>query len=274
MYAFDQRGWGRSVKTPSQRGLTGGTPTILDDITSMLKSLIPLANHEKVPLFLMGHSMGGAEILQYAACGPEDVRAQIRGYLAESPYLTLHPSSQPSRFTVATGKLAARIMPKKQMVQKLESKWQSRDPAVNKEWADDELCHDTGTFEGLEGMIARGNELDKDIVVVRDNAGQGQTVSVWIGHGNGDRVTSYEASKNWFDRLDVKDKEFKTYEGWYHKCMLSTQIVDPCTEGLLITVHAEPGDDKVIFANDVADWILARVGTGEDLSALGSKSKL
>lgn len=26
-------------------------------------------------------------------------------------------------------------------------------------------------------------------------------------------------------------------------------------------VHAEPGDDKIIFANDVADWILARSAT-------------
>lgn len=34
------------------------------------------------------------------------------------------------------------------------------------------------------------------------------------------------------------------------------------------TVHAEPGEDKITFANDVASWILARssVGTqgGED----------
>ena len=26
----------------------------------------------------------------------------------------------------------------------------------------------------------------------------------------------------------------------------------------LYTVHAEPGQDKITFANDVADWILAR----------------
>lgn len=29
---------------------------------------------------------------------------------------------------------------------------------------------------------------------------------------------------------------------------------------MLYIVHAEPGQDKIIFANDVADWILARSG--------------
>lgn len=59
VHAFDQRGWGRSVKTVSERGLTGPTSQVLDDITSILKSQLPTS----VPLFLMGHSMGGAEVL-------------------------------------------------------------------------------------------------------------------------------------------------------------------------------------------------------------------
>lgn len=104
------------------------------------------------------------------------------------------------------------------MVQKLEPKWASRDEVVGKEWADDELCHDTGTLEGLAGMLERGDELDKDLVVVNDGEGEGGVTRVWVGHGSGDRVTSFEASKRWFGRLNVKDKEFKEYDGWFHKC--------------------------------------------------------
>lgn len=200
-----------------QRGLTGGTYTVLGDITSVLKVLLPLAKEKHVPLFLMGHSMGGAEILQYAVRGPVEIRAQIRGYLAESPYLALHPSSQPSRFTVAAGRLAARIVPKRQMIQKLDSKFLSRDPIVNEEWAEDPLCHDTGTLEGLAGMLERGDELDKDLVVVKEGEGEGGTTRVFVGHGSEDRVTNFDTSKRWCERLDVKDKEFKVYKGWYHK---------------------------------------------------------
>ena len=59
VHAFDQRGWGRSVKRVSERGLTGPTSQVLDDITSIVHSQLP----RSVPFFLMGHSMGGAEVL-------------------------------------------------------------------------------------------------------------------------------------------------------------------------------------------------------------------
>ena len=209
--AFDQRGWGRSVQHPSQKGLTGPTTTVLDDISSVLQGLVSIAKEKNIPLFLMGHSMGGAEVLQYAARGPPEIRSQIRGYITESPYVALHPSAQPNRMTVIVGRLVSRVMPKRQMLQKLQPQWVSRDDTVQKEWAEDPLCHDTGTLEGLAGMLDRAHELDTGLVVAKEG-------SFWIGHGNGDRVTSYDASKRWFERLEVEDKEYKTYEGWFHKC--------------------------------------------------------
>lgn len=44
----------------------------------------------------------------------------------------------------------------------------------------------------------------------------------------------------------------------------------------LVVVHAEPGNDKITFANEVADWILARVDQGSDQSpnTVENKSRL
>ena len=41
-------------------------------------------------------------------------------------------------------------------------------------------------------------------------------------------------------------------------------------------VHAEPGDDKITFANEIADWILARVveRTDQSLNTTENRSKL
>ena len=193
--------------------------------------------------------MGGAEILQYAARGPPEIRSRIDGYIAESPYIALHPSSQPSRFTVVAGKLAAKVLPNRPMVQKLESKWLCRDPVVCKEWAEDPLCHDTGTLEGLSGMLNRADELNRGLVEVTES-------KFWVGHGSEDRVCSFDATKRWFEKLRAQDKEFKTYEGWYHK------------------LHAEPGDDKITFASDVANWITARANSITDHRESQNKSKL
>ncbi|KAI9799220.1 MAG: hypothetical protein M1825_004863 [Sarcosagium campestre] len=240
VHGFDQRGWGRSVTTPPQKGLTGSTSQVLEDITSILSSHLPPSSSGDIPLFLAGHSMGGGEILTYAAIGPTTIRSQITGYIAESPLIAVDKASQPWRITFHAAKLASKVLPHKQMVQRLDPALLSRDEQVSRDFVADELCHDTGTLEGLAGMLDRGDRLATGKVAVRDGAGEGQ-VRIWVGHGTQDRVTSFEASRSWFERLAVKDKEFKAYEGWYHK------------------LHAEPGQDKIQFANDVADWILARV---------------
>ena len=248
VHAFDQRGWGRSVPSPSHRGLTGSTSTVLSDISAFLASI---NKKDDAPLFLMGHSMGGAEALLHMLLPSATNRPRIRGYLAEAPYIALHPASQPHALTVYAGKLAAKLLPHRQMVQKLDPSLICRDPKVCMEWDKDELCHDTGTLEGLAGMLGRAAELDamKDV--------DGREQSVWIGHGSADRVTSFEASKRFFEALRCEDKEFKVYEGAYHK------------------LHAEPEGVGEAFARDVRDWVLARCGNdaGGGVSSAGENRK-
>ncbi|MCJ1230070.1 hypothetical protein MMC12_006741 [Toensbergia leucococca] len=247
VHAFDQRGWGRSVHAPSERGLTGPTSQVLADISSIVESQLPAA----APVFLMGHSMGGQEVLYWAARGPSQLRTQITGYLAESPWIALHPDSQPNKFTIMGGRLAAMVAPKLQMLQKLDATWKSRDESVRKDWVEDELCHDTGTLEGLSGMLQRADELNSGKIKFKGS----KTMRLWLSHGSGDRITSFDASKRFVEKLDIKDKEFKKYEGWYH------------------ALHAEPGEDRDTFAKDVARWILARVDPPNTLPAVDSETK-
>lgn len=250
VYAFDQRGWGRSVTKSSERGNTGPTAQVLDDITSFIKTVMP----SPVPLFLLGHSMGGGEVLCYAAQGPQEVRQHIRGYLLESPFVDFDPKSKPSPFTVFFGRLAGKLLPHRQLTNKLDPKLMSRDPEVCKEYAEDELCHETGTLEGLSGLLDRTGQLASGKIVIPDTAGEGGVTRIWFGHGDADSITDYRASKRLFDALQVKDKEFKTYAGYYHR------------------LHDEPGHDKQVFMDDVANWILAR--STETAQSDGAKSKL
>ncbi len=186
----------------------------MSDITSVLSAQIP----SPVPLFLMGHSMGGAECLTYACTGPSHILSHIRGYLAESPLIGLHPAAEPFKLTVMAGRLAAKVMPRFQMLQKLNEKNLCRDPQVAADWVNDDLCHNTGTLEGLGGMLDRGIDLTNGKVTLKENAGEGGHARLWIGHGTGDLVTNCEASKKWVEALEVQDKEFKAYEGFYHVC--------------------------------------------------------
>ncbi|TLD32636.1 hypothetical protein E2P81_ATG05612 [Venturia nashicola] len=238
VHAFDQRGWGRSVQTPKQKGLTGPTSTVLADITSFIKPLVPSPQ----PLFLFGHSMGGAEVAIYTAQGDEDIHKHIRGYILDGPFIAIHPNSKPSAITVALGRVAGRLLPHRQMVNKLNAEFICRDVKIQKQYEADPLCHDTGTLEGLAGMLDRAAELDGGKVKVPSNAGEGGKTRILIGHGTSDLVCDVESTKKLYERMgDVEDKELKLYDGWYHQ------------------LHAEPSPDKETYVDDVVSWIMKRV---------------
>ena len=190
---------------------------MLDDMASFIRSKLP----SPAPLLLMGHSMGGQEILHFAASGPEDLRKQISGFIATSPFIRLHPGSEPNRVTVAAGRVAGRLLPTMQKVSKLDSGFMTHDDAFNKDWEADELCHDTGTLEGLAGMLNRAAELDGDKVVIQDWEG----FHLLLLHGTEDRVTHVEATKRFMERLKVKNKTLKLYEGSYHCCKFTTLVL-------------------------------------------------
>ncbi|TKA32399.1 hypothetical protein B0A50_01505 [Salinomyces thailandicus] len=242
-YAFDQRGWGRSVKRTADRGKTGPTAQVMDDITSFLRNqVLNRKEEDALPLFLMGHSMGGQELLTYASTGPKDVLSRIRGFLAEAPWISLHPSTQPLKLTVILGRLAGKLMPHYHMVNKLDPNLLCRDPEVCKGYDEDPLCHDTGTLEGLAGCLDRALALSELKVLVPEGAGEGGKTRLWLGHGTADAICDFLPAKKYFDNLKVADKQMQAYEGWYHK------------------LHTEPGEDKTKFAQDVGTWILDRSG--------------
>ncbi|KAI9681467.1 MAG: hypothetical protein M1817_002751 [Caeruleum heppii] len=237
VHSYDQRGWGHSIPAPTSRGLTGPTPLVLSDLSAILTPHLPSPT-QPLPLFLLGHSAGGGIALTYAALGPPAILSQISGFLGESPLLALTPSTAASKLKILVGKLAGRFLPAYQVKQTFNSAVMSRDPEVCKSFENDELRHDYGTLEGMGAMLTRGEELVRGKVRV---AGERK---LWVGHGTGDQVTWSEASRKWVDegKAAGADWTYRGYEGWYHK------------------LHDEPGEDKYLFANDVADWILARTG--------------
>ncbi|KAL1587433.1 hypothetical protein WHR41_03886 [Cladosporium halotolerans] len=247
-HAFDQRGWGRSAPSKHQRGLTGPTPTVLADITAFLATVPADA-----PLFLMGHSMGGAEVLTYTAQGPADTLRRVRGFLAESPFVALHPKSRPWKSTVLLGRLAGKLLPRFQMVNRLDPLLLSRDAAHADVVRADPLCHDTGTLEGLAGMLDRAAALEVGSVRVPEGVGEGGKTRLWVGHGTADGICDFEATRRMFGFVQAGDRELRVYEGWFHQ------------------LHVEVGEEKVRYAGDVGDWVLERCG---GLEGEGERSRL
>lgn len=235
VYGFDQRGWGRSVKKPADRGLTGPTSLVISDIVSFIKTELP----SPVPVFVFGHSMGGGEAIILASDPQyQDITSQIRGWILEAPFIGFPKGFEPGTVTVFMGRLAGKLLPRMHRYSPLPPENLSRDPEVVQSLKDDKLLHGTGTLEGLSGMLDRTTALNTGTAKLNPGI-----KSIWLGHGTKDMGTSYEESKKWFERqTTVEDKEFKAYEGWYHQ------------------LHGDLPEDRTVFSKDVGDWILARVG--------------
>jgi len=279
---LDKRGWGRSITTPASRGDTGPTGVVIADIQSFLSSIYrssrppdsdPASSstpRPTPPVFLMGHSMGGGEVLYYmlkssllpppshtSSASASPPLPPIRGILAYSPLVALHPTSRPMALTTIIVKLGAKVLPHYQVVQHVEPSLMCRDKKVCEEWDNDPLCHDTMTLEGFAGMLDRGAWLDH----LKPGAGRtdGEAPAVWVCHGTADQVNSCEASRRFVDGLAVRDKTLKAYEGGYHK------------------LHVEPDGIKEALVKDVAEWVLARCshpGTNDEGEGKRSKGKL
>ncbi|KAI5867131.1 alpha/beta-hydrolase [Durotheca rogersii] len=273
VHAFDQRGWGRSVKTPADRGRSGATPAVLADIAAFLRSHLPPEKEDgeraaegaggaggaDVPVFVLGHSMGGGEVLALAST-PQyaDLIARVRGWILEAPFLGFTPAAQPSWLTIASGRLAAHVVPHFRLVRPIPPAHLCRDPAVQASLAADTLLHETGTLEGHAAMIGRAEDLTGG----RLRPLRPQVRSLLVAHGTADAIASFERVRAWADEARrpsrgpdaLEDLVFKAYEGWFHQ------------------LHAEPGREE--FYKDVGDWILERSGGGEGLPPAAPEAKL
>ncbi|KAI1405633.1 hydrolase [Hypoxylon fuscum] len=239
VYGFDQRGWGKSVKRPADRGRSGPTSTVLADIAAFVRTKVLPAPPIDVPVFVLGHSMGGGEVLTFASTPEyEDVIAQVRGWVLEAPFLGFAPSVQPHWITVVSGRLAARVLPNFHLVRVVPPEHLCRDPAVQKSIVDDALLHNTGTLGGLSGMIDRAEFLSAGKLALSP-----RVKSVLLTHGTEDMVASFDKVKAWWAQQKVEDGTFKAYEGYFHQ------------------LHAEPGKEE--FYKDVGDWILERCSGGD-----------
>ncbi|KAI1336150.1 alpha/beta hydrolase [Xylariaceae sp. FL0016] len=236
VYALDQRGWGKSAPKHSDKGKSGPTTRVLADMAAFIRAQLPSAD---APVFVLGHSMGGGQVLALASTPQYDeVIAQVRGWVLESPFLGFAPELQPGWLTIASGRLASHVLPGFKLHRPIPPEDVTRDAEVARSLGADALCHNYGTLEGLAGMLDRTEALSRGKLRLRP-----AVRSLFLAHGTADKATSFDRSKGWYDKQQLEDGKFKPYEGFYHQ------------------LHADPGKEE--FYEDVADFILQRSGGGD-----------
>ncbi|KAG0288258.1 hypothetical protein BGZ98_004334 [Dissophora globulifera] len=206
---FDQRGFGQT-----------GNAIVLATCT------IVLADNVQIVSFVMGGSL----VLNYDCIGP--LRTQLAGLIASAPLVLASAPTRPNGLTLGFAGLVSRVLPSLQLPIKLSSVSISRDKEEVAKYDADPLVHGYGTTLGLYDMLKNGEALlterYKDIT---------PDVPLLICHGTDDGLTDQKASKQFFDKVQVKDKEYKVYEGHYHE------------------LHNEPEPDRKVVIDYYIQWI-------------------
>ncbi len=196
VYSFDLRGHGRS---PGQRGYINNWSEFREDLRAFLQLIT--TKEDRLPLFLLGQSLGGTIALDYALHYP----SQLQGLILLSPALKVSVSPIKSLL----GRIFSRFVPRFTLDTGFDLAAGSRDPQVVAAYAQDSLRHTKGTAR-------LATQFWQTVTWIEVNAATLE-VPLLILHGGADRVTMPESSRLLFETINFTDKEIREYPESYHE---------------------------------------------------------
>jgi len=196
VYRFDLRGHGQS------EGARGFVKSYMDYIEDT-HLLVTRAHKEypALPVYMLGHSMGGFITAAYGIQYPDTLSGQI---LSGTPAIEL-----PLKDVQLLKKLPFELLQRLRVGNKLGAVV-SRDPEVVKAYGEDPLNLKKSTLKMSGEMFLKGPKWMAENI-------KNYRYPCLILHGGEDKIVTPEASKWLFSHIGSEDKELKIYEGLYHE---------------------------------------------------------
>ncbi len=199
VYGFDQRGHGRSAELP-------GYVDNFEDFIVDIKHMIALmkANETSLPIFTVGHSMGGLTSFIYGALYPETINGQV--FSAAALTLPFGVRFIPKIFFRLLKKF-----PKFKIYPVIKRK-SSRNKEFSKHLKNDPYAIKYATTGLLYEFLFKGIGMMK-------NYKDKYKVPCLLIHGNKDKIIPFQSSTNIYGALSIDNKTLIIYDGLYHELL-------------------------------------------------------
>lgn len=215
VYAIDHRGHGRSQ---GDRAQVDRLATVVEDLhtfAELVRSVQP-----GKPLFLLGHSLGGAVAAAYAVGYPEE----LAGLVLSAPAVAVEGTTP---LQVRMGKVLSVLSPGLRLLA-LDGTAVSRDSEVVQAYDEDPLNY-RGKIpvRTLAELVRLSEWLPEALASLR--------LPILLLHGTADRLVPVRASHLVHDCVSSTDRTLRLYDGLYHE------------------VFNEPERERVLA--DVTGWL-------------------
>nr|WP_051482101.1 alpha/beta hydrolase [Paraburkholderia nodosa] len=206
VYAIDLRGHGHA---PGRRTWVAHFDEYLDDAEALLAHADAQCAAQGTPLFLMGHSMGGAIAALHAVERLPQSRVPLAGLLLSSAALA--PGRDVPAWKIAASRVISAIWPTFPAM-KIDAALLARVRDVVEANRADPLVH--------HGAIPARTGAQLLEAMKRIEAGRAQLrLPVLIWHGTGDKLTEPEGSRAFGANVGSPDRTLTLYEGSYHETL-------------------------------------------------------
>jgi len=209
VYALDHAGHGFS----GGRRVDGGHANWIPDLDVL--RLHAAARHPGLPLFLLGHSMGGHIALAYALEHPD----ALTGLVLSAPGLSKQAVPGPLvPVLLALGRIAPTLR-----LAGIDDADISKDPEVVAAYRADPLTWSgyptlrlgAAMFARMDELLARSAEL---------------TLPVLLQHGGADRITTAEVTRELARTIGSSDLTVEIYDGLWHEIYNEPERERPITD--------------------------------------------
>jgi alpha-beta hydrolase superfamily lysophospholipase len=200
-FGFDLRGHGKSKQKDAQ-----AFPIFLDDLDSFIHFLEQ--KYKILKPIIIGHSLGGLIVLNY--CLKEENRKKLLAAYVSAPALSVNLTPM-MKIKEALGKYCLiKIAPKMKLPVGLDLKYLTHDEEEVKKYKEDPLVSKKLSISLALSILEEGKNTIKEASRIKD-------FPLFLAHGDEDRISYNEGTKNFYKNLNTKNKFLTIYPNCYHE---------------------------------------------------------